>query len=331
MYAICFLALASAAYSLDPPRTLQYGRGCCISGLRRHRAGGAGPYSLTTWSRCSASSCCRRRSSRQWSTSRSGRWFSDRSPVRRARLGARGHGVRHELHLPVPSPARLPERTVSCRSGCAGRCGPSWHLGGLPGGVRAHAVRLAGRGARARACTSASRSTCAPAGHDAVGRASWSSHRLRRAGPHPAGGGQGAARGHRAAHRGRLHRPEDRGHTRRVSRPALQRPQGTGYAVATSHNSYMNLLLNLGWIGSSWHSLQSPGRSLLVAKRRVRLAAVLRHRLRSAAGARILRGADLAWAGQLHPAADVVRAESGEDAHFEFRLSTQAEARLRWR
>jgi hypothetical protein len=33
-------------------------------------------------------------------------------------------------------------------------------------------------------------------------------------------------------------------------RSALARPQGTGYAVASSHNSYMNLLLNLGWLGA---------------------------------------------------------------------------------
>jgi hypothetical protein len=30
---------------------------------------------------------------------------------------------------------------------------------------------------------------------------------------------------------------------------AWKQPQGTGYAVASSHNSYLNMLLNLGWIG----------------------------------------------------------------------------------
>jgi hypothetical protein len=38
VYAICFLALASAAYSLDPPRTLQYGAWLLLR-LRRHGTG----------------------------------------------------------------------------------------------------------------------------------------------------------------------------------------------------------------------------------------------------------------------------------------------------
>jgi hypothetical protein len=37
---------------------------------------------------------------------------------------------------------------------------------------------------------------------------------------------------------------------KRAWRTASEHPQGTGYAVDNSHNSYMNVLLNLGWAGA---------------------------------------------------------------------------------
>jgi hypothetical protein len=50
-------------------------------------------------------------------------------------------------------------------------------------------------------------------------------------------------------------------------RAALERPQGTGYAAASSHNSYMNLLLNLGWVGAFFGLLALTRSALLVTRR----------------------------------------------------------------
>lgn len=46
----------------------------------------------------------------------------------------------------------------------------------------------------------------------------------------------------------------------------LKNPQGTGYAVASSHNSYMNILLNLGWVGFAL-ALVAITRSFLMVTR----------------------------------------------------------------
>jgi hypothetical protein len=50
-------------------------------------------------------------------------------------------------------------------------------------------------------------------------------------------------------------------------RMALAEPQGTGYAVANSHNSYMNILLNLGWIGFAVAVVVIARSSVLVFRR----------------------------------------------------------------
>lgn len=48
---------------------------------------------------------------------------------------------------------------------------------------------------------------------------------------------------------------------------ALEHPLGTGYAAASSHNSYMNMLLNLGWIGLLLALFALTRSALLVAGR----------------------------------------------------------------
>jgi hypothetical protein len=53
---------------------------------------------------------------------------------------------------------------------------------------------------------------------------------------------------------------------RNAYRAALDQPQGTGYAVASSHNSYMNILLNLGWIGAAL-AVVAIGRSMALVSR----------------------------------------------------------------